>query len=120
MYSSSSLSKGLVPILAVMNIQFLLIGSVSSLNTTNAYLHHTCFASQGKYKPGSEYEKGLKDIIKRTLYSNFSGGLEMGTIGEGPSFVSVTQQCRGDSYGPKCRSCFSTTVSEVTSLNIID
>ncbi|XP_024014973.1 LOW QUALITY PROTEIN: putative cysteine-rich repeat secretory protein 17 [Eutrema salsugineum] len=117
MYSSSSVSKRhvMVPILAVVAIQFLLnIPSVFSLNMTNAYLQHKCFVSQGKYKPGSEYEKDLIDIIDSLpLTSNFTRGFEMSSSGEGPNYVSVTHQCRGDSYGAKCRSCYSTTISEL-------
>ncbi|ESQ47680.1 hypothetical protein EUTSA_v10021965mg [Eutrema salsugineum] len=66
---------------------------------TNAYLQHKCFVSQGKYKPGSEYEKDLIDIIDSLpLTSNFTRGFEMSSSGEGPNYVSVTHQCRGDSY----------------------
>ncbi|CAA7030249.1 unnamed protein product [Microthlaspi erraticum] len=70
--------------------------------------------SQGKYKPGSKYEKDLKDIIgSLSSTSNFTQGLEMMSFGKGPSFVSVTAQCRGDSYGPKCRECFNTAQAEL-------
>lgn len=66
MYSSSSISKSLVlvPILVVMATQLLLMRTVSSLNMTNAYLHHKCLVSQGKYKPGSLDEKNFNAIIK--------------------------------------------------------
>ncbi|CAH2053063.1 unnamed protein product [Thlaspi arvense] len=81
---------------------------------TNAYVNHKCFASQGKYKPGSKYEKDLKDIIKSIpLTSNFSTGYEMMSLGKGPSYVSAVLQCRGDSYGPRCRSCYDTALSEL-------
>ncbi|CAH2053065.1 unnamed protein product [Thlaspi arvense] len=116
MYSSLSVPKrlALVPTFVVVAIQFLLLRSISSLNITNAYLHHTCFVSQGKYNPGSAYEKDLNDIIKSIpLTSNFSRGFKMMSLGKGPNFVSVTHQCRGDSYGPKCRSCFTNTASEL-------
>ncbi|KAG7578210.1 Gnk2-homologous domain [Arabidopsis thaliana x Arabidopsis arenosa] len=86
MYSSSSISKRLVlvPIMVVMATQLLLMRTVSSLNMTNAYLHHKCLVS----------------------YS-------MMAFGDEPGMVSVTFLCRGDSFGPKCRSCFATAQSEL-------
>ncbi|VVA98808.1 unnamed protein product [Arabis nemorensis] len=79
---------------------------------TNAYLHHKCYVTQGKYKPGSQDEKDLNKIIRSIpMYSNFSIGFEYMAFGKDPDFVSVIHQCRGDSYGPKCRSCYATAVS---------
>ncbi|CAA7030248.1 unnamed protein product [Microthlaspi erraticum] len=113
MYSSSSTSKRLV-LVPVLAIQLLLVRSVSSLNMTNAYLNHKCMDSQGKYKPGSKYEQDLKDIIGSiALSSNFTSGYEMMSLGKGPSYVSVTLLCRGDSHGPNCRQCYATSQAEL-------
>ncbi|CAH2053064.1 unnamed protein product [Thlaspi arvense] len=115
MYSSSSLSKRLilVPILAVMAIQLLFIRSVSSLNMTNAYLNHTCIESQGQYKPGSAFENNLKSIIISiaTTSNNVAGYDTMSLIGSPEDTVSAIFQCRGDSYGPKCRDCYATALA---------
>lgn len=120
MYSSSSISKSLVlvHILVVMATQLLLMRTVSSLNMTNAYLHHKCLVSQGKYKPGSLDEKNFNAIIKSLSNDTdaFRGDYSMMAFGDEPDMVPVTFLCRGDSYGPKCRSCFATAQSEVTSL----
>ncbi|KFK35929.1 hypothetical protein AALP_AA4G054900 [Arabis alpina] len=113
MCSSLYVSKhiNLLHILAVMAIQLLLIRSVLCLNMTNAYLHHKCYVTQGKYKPGSVYEKELTRIThKISSTSDFSKGYERNLDGEG-IFVSVILQCRGDSFGPKCRSCYDTALS---------
>ncbi|KFK40535.1 hypothetical protein AALP_AA2G008400 [Arabis alpina] len=102
----------LIHILAVVAIQLFLTRSVSCLNMTNAYLHHKCYVTQGKYEPGSEYEKHLTSITQTMrLTSDLSKGYEMNGFSWGGNFVSVMVQCRGDSYGPKCRSCFATALS---------
>lgn len=120
MYTSSSLSKRLVlvPILVVAATQLLLLRSVSSLNLTNAFLHHKCLVSQGKYKPGSDREKALDDIIQEFSKDSygFRTGFGMTSYGIEPDIVAVTYQCRGDSLGRKCYSCVATASSEVTSL----
>ncbi|XP_024014972.1 putative cysteine-rich repeat secretory protein 17 [Eutrema salsugineum] len=109
MYPSTFVLKRLVlvRILAVVAIQLFLIRRVSSLNMTNAYLNHKCMVTQGKYKPGSAYEKTLKSIINSIAStSNNIAGYDMASF-EGPNnTVSAILQCRGDSYGPKCRDCF--------------
>ena len=120
MYYSSSISKRLVlvPVLVVVATQLLLTRTISSLNMTNAYLHHKCLVSQGKIKPGSLDEKDFNAIIKSLSKDSyaFRTGYSMMAFGDEPNMVSVTFQCRGDSYGDKCRSCFATAQSEVMSL----
>ncbi|EOA31920.1 hypothetical protein CARUB_v10015159mg [Capsella rubella] len=117
MYSTFSLSKHLVSVLvlAVVAIQVLLMRTVSSMNMTNAYLNHKCLVSQGKYKPGSLQEKDFNHIIKTLSNESyaFRTGYTMMGFGDEPDMVSVTYQCRGDSYGNKCRSCFATAQSEL-------
>ncbi|KFK33400.1 hypothetical protein AALP_AA5G007900 [Arabis alpina] len=79
---------------------------------TNAYLHHKCYVSQGMYKPGSEYEKLRNEVIRDVPKgSNFGSGFEMSSSEQDFGFVSVIHQCRGDSYGPKCRSCYATALA---------
>ncbi|CAE5968103.1 unnamed protein product [Arabidopsis arenosa] len=120
MYSSSSVSKRFVlyPIVVVVTTQLLLVRSVSSLNLTNSYLHHKCLVSEGKYKPGSKYEKSLDDIIQS--FSNkdknsygFRTGFSMTAYGKEPDMVAITYQCRVDSRGPKCQSCVVTAGYEL-------
>ncbi|KFK36926.1 hypothetical protein AALP_AA4G190600 [Arabis alpina] len=62
---------------------------------TNTYLYHKCYVTQGKYKPGSEDEKDLNEII-RSIAKNkkFSSGLEYRALSN-PGFISVLHQCRG-------------------------
>ncbi|CAL9221817.1 unnamed protein product [Arabidopsis halleri] len=93
MYSSSSISKRLVlvHILVVMATQLLLMRTVSSLNMTNAYLHHKCLVSQ----VWTRKTLMLSSKACRMIRMLFHDGL------------------RGDSYGPKCRSCFATAQSEL-------
>ncbi|CAH8386229.1 unnamed protein product [Eruca vesicaria subsp. sativa] len=107
MYSSSSVSKFVI-LIHVFAMQLLLINSELLLNTTNAYLNHKCVVSKGKYKPGSAYEKQLNLTIKN-FYSD-SGNKEGFTLLGGDGFSAILQ-CRGDSYGPKCRDCYATAVA---------
>ena len=113
MYSSSSVSKRLI-LIYVLAIQLLLINSELSLNTTNDYLNHTCLVSQGKYKTGSEYEKLIKHIMKM-FYINSIRGYDL----FGDSTFTAVLQCRGDSYGTKCRDCFVTALAAVMSHQIL-
>ncbi|CAN6999770.1 hypothetical protein IGI04_019790 [Brassica rapa subsp. trilocularis] len=107
MYSSSSVSKRLL-LIHVLAIQLLLISSELSLNTTNAYLNHKCLVSQGKYKPGSDYEKLFRKIIKMFYKASIE---KQGYDLLGSDTLSAILQCRGDSYGPKCRDCFVTSLA---------
>ncbi|KAF2559820.1 hypothetical protein F2Q68_00016892 [Brassica cretica] len=107
MYSSSSASKCVI-LIHVFAMQLLHINSELPLNTTNAYLNHKCLVSKGKYKPGSEYEKQLKLTIKN-FYSD-SGNKEGFTLLGSDGFSAILQ-CRGDSYGSKCRDCYATAVA---------
>ncbi|CDY33150.1 BnaCnng07210D [Brassica napus] len=104
MYSSSSVSR--IILIYVSAIQLLLINSKLSLNVTNEYLNHTCLVSQGKYKLGSEYDKLFKNIMKM-FYKNSIRGYDL----FGDSTFTAILQCRGDSYGPKCRDCFVTALA---------
>ncbi|KAL9829639.1 putative Gnk2-like domain-containing protein [Arabidopsis thaliana] len=107
-----SLVFGSVHILAMIAIQLLLIHSVSSLNLTNAYLHHKCSNTQGKYKQGSAFEKNLNLVLSTiTSIGNFRDGFRYTEEGEDPNNVFVMFQCRGDSYWSKCPPCISTAVS---------
>ncbi|KAG2306645.1 hypothetical protein Bca4012_084371 [Brassica carinata] len=106
MYSSSSTVTKRVILIHVLAIQLLLINSELPLNTTTTYLNHKCLVSQGKYKPGSEYEKLLKKIIKM-----FYKGSTLGYHMYGDSSLSALLQCRGDSLGSKCRDCFATALA---------
>ncbi|KAG2317429.1 hypothetical protein Bca52824_020551 [Brassica carinata] len=103
----------LLPILAMMAIQFLFVRTVSSVNMTNSYLHHKCFVDQGKYEPESEYEENLNRIIDPipVTSESFERGTKMEMIGEGSDLISFTLQCRGDTSGPRCRSCYATALS---------
>ncbi|EOA32790.1 hypothetical protein CARUB_v10016100mg [Capsella rubella] len=119
------LSKRFVLVIfpALVATQLLLIRNVSSLNgycpyptlnLTNAYLHHKCLVNQGKYKPGSQYEKNLNSHIKLLVNSDFRDGFGHVTTAMGtPNMVNIIFQCRGDSYQSKCRSCFSAGISEL-------
>lgn len=120
-FSSSSEPKRLVlvHISAMVAIQLLLIRSVSSLNMTNAYLQHKCIVSEGKYQPGSVYEKNLNTLIHSTSAGNFRSGFDQISRGKGSDSVTFMYQCRGDSYGSRCRSCYTTALSAVTSLIFI-
>lgn len=123
MYSSFSVLKRLilVPIL-VMVAQVLLMRSVSSLNMNNAYVDHKCSANQGEYKPGSHYKKVLDSGIQELSKDKeaFRGGFvymdhtDIKEVRFEPERVYITFQCRGDIYGPQCRSCFATARPEVT------
>jgi len=122
MHNSYSLSKRLVLVLflAVVATQLFLIRNVSSLNLTNAYLHHKCLISQGKYKPGSQYEKNLNSHIDLIINSTFRNGFgHMTTAMGSPNMVNIIFQCRGDSYQSKCRSCFAAGISGEMSLIFI-
>ncbi|KAG2317428.1 hypothetical protein Bca52824_020550 [Brassica carinata] len=114
MYISPSVSKRLllVPILAVVAIQLLVVRAASSANMTNTYLHHKCFGSQGKYKPGSQYEKNLQRIINEVSSESFKRGYNSTHLGESPDLIVMLFQCRGDTHGPKCRSCYATAKPE--------
>ncbi|KAF8114690.1 hypothetical protein N665_0034s0029 [Sinapis alba] len=105
MYSSPSLSKCVI-LIHVLAMQLLLINSELPLNTTTAYLNHKCLDSQGKYKPGSKYEKLFKNIMKMFYKRSSSGDYLFGD-----STLSAILQCRGDSYGPKCSDCFATALA---------
>ncbi|KAJ4894254.1 putative cysteine-rich repeat secretory protein 17 [Raphanus sativus] len=107
MYSSSSVSKRLI-LIHVLAIQLLFISSKLSLNTTNAYLNLKCLDSQGKYKPGSDYQELLKKVIKM-FYKNSNDKPGFALLGSDD--LSAILQCRGDSYGPKCRDCFATSMA---------
>ncbi|EOA32913.1 hypothetical protein CARUB_v10016238mg [Capsella rubella] len=115
MYSSCSLLKRLVFVrfLAVVAIQLVFIRNVSSLNLTNEYLHHKCLVSEGKYKPGSDYEDVLDDHIRTLSTSTFRSGSMHMTSGRKPNAATIIYQCRGDSYGSKCRSCYSAGIAGV-------
>ncbi|EFH59585.1 hypothetical protein ARALYDRAFT_479711 [Arabidopsis lyrata subsp. lyrata] len=79
---------------------------------TNSYLNHKCLVSQGKYKPGSVHEKSLEAIIHSiSVGENVNSGYDMMSFGDGPDLVCVILQCRGDSYGSKCRSCFASAIA---------
>ncbi|CAN8268813.1 unnamed protein product [Cochlearia groenlandica] len=108
MYSSFYLTKCLV-LVHILATQ-LCICYVSSLNLTNEYLNHKCLTNQGNYKPGSAYEKELNSAIKTVCTSNLQRGTTTISSGESKTFSTVTIQCRGDSYGDKCRSCCVTAV----------
>ncbi|CAH2053062.1 unnamed protein product [Thlaspi arvense] len=93
---------------------FLYAAGEKRLGTKTMYAMHKCLVSQGHYKPGSVYEKNLKSIIQSiTSTGQFRSGYELMSLGDGPDFISVIIQCRDDSYGPKCRSCYSTALSEL-------
>ncbi|XP_019092638.1 PREDICTED: putative cysteine-rich repeat secretory protein 36 [Camelina sativa] len=108
MHSLYSLSKYLVcfQILAVQ----LFVRYVSSLNLTNAYVHHKCLVDQGKYKPGSEYEENLNYLINHISTQKFPDGFTHTSRGDAPNFITIVFQCRGDSYGSKCSSCYATNL----------
>ncbi|EOA32395.1 hypothetical protein CARUB_v10015666mg [Capsella rubella] len=110
MYYSCSLLKHLV-YLHVLAIQLFFIGNVASLNLTNDYLHHKCRINQGKYQSGSEYEKNLNSLTRDLSTNKFPTGFIHISNGEPPNYVTIIFQCRGDSHGPNCRSCFSTAVA---------
>ncbi|BAB01380.1 unnamed protein product [Arabidopsis thaliana] len=106
---------GSVHILAVVAIQLLIIPSVSSLNLTNAYLHHKCNNTEGKYSHGSAFEKYINLALRAIDSDNYLNGFAYIERGEDPNKVFVMYQCRGDSYGSKCKSCISAAISGETS-----
>jgi len=115
MYYSSPTCFVLITIFAVVVTQLIFMRTVSSLNMTNAYLNHKCLANQGKYKPGSWYEKKLQSIIVSIGSGDgFTLGYDMMALGKDSDYVAVTNQCRGDSNGSMCRSCFATAIARVT------
>ncbi|CAN8274284.1 unnamed protein product [Cochlearia groenlandica] len=105
MYSSHSLPKQIL-LFHVFVTQLMFICNASSLNITNTYLHHKCLVNQGDYKPGSIFDKNLNNLIRAMSTSDFSLGFKNISVGEAPNYVTIKVQCRGDSYGVKCRSCF--------------
>ncbi|XP_019082995.1 PREDICTED: putative cysteine-rich repeat secretory protein 16 [Camelina sativa] len=116
MYSSSGVSTCffLIPILVVVATQLLLMRTVLSLNMTNAYLNHKCLTKQGKYNPGSWYERQLEKIMESIASGDgFIHGYDMMALSKDSDsdYVGVTNQCRGDSFGSKCRSCFATAIA---------
>ncbi|CAH8352408.1 unnamed protein product [Eruca vesicaria subsp. sativa] len=111
---------GSVPILAAVAIQLLLLPSVVlSLNITNEYLHHACNNTQGKYKPGSVFEKNLNIVLKNISAFNLRNGYALDSNMNRPyknippDTAFVMLQCRGDSYGSKCHSCLARALSEL-------
>ncbi|VVA98983.1 unnamed protein product [Arabis nemorensis] len=112
MCTSYSLSKHLV-FVHILALQ-LFTRRVSSLNLTNAYLHHKCLVSEGKYQPGSKFEKNLDKIIEIISTNKFQQDDQIfKSYGKAPNLVTIIFQCRGDSYGSKCLSCFATAVAGV-------
>ncbi|CAN7071289.1 unnamed protein product [Brassica oleracea var. botrytis] len=110
-----SLSKQFsIPVLVM---QFLIIQSVSSLNLTNEYLSHKCL-NQGKYNSGSEYENNLNSIFHDFSTSDYAetGFLDASLGKTTADSVTLTLQCRGDSYRSNCRTCVDTAISEVNEL----
>ncbi|KAJ4894258.1 putative cysteine-rich repeat secretory protein 17 [Raphanus sativus] len=105
MYSSSSVLKRLI-LINFLAIQLLLISGELPLNTTNAYLNHKCLVSQGKYKPGSEYERDVNTMIKMFYSGSYKGFYLLGF-----GAFSTILQCRADSYGTKCHDCFATALA---------
>ncbi|KAF8086607.1 hypothetical protein N665_0619s0001 [Sinapis alba] len=108
---SYSLSKQIwFPIVAM---QFLIIHSVSSLNLTNEYLSHKCFLNQGKYNSGSEYEDILNILFRsvRADVYDITGFIHTSEEKSPLDFASAMFQCRGDSYGSKCRTCADIAVA---------
>lgn len=114
---SSSVSKRFVLVLnwAVVAIQLLLIGNVSSINQTNVYLYHKCSEIAGKYKQKSPYGENLNFLISDMYKDTFVRGFVYAYHGDDPNTVYILLQCRGDSYGSKCGTCLTTAISEVTS-----
>ncbi|ESQ47485.1 hypothetical protein EUTSA_v10021994mg [Eutrema salsugineum] len=88
---------GLIPVLAIVTIQLLLLGSVSSLNVTNEYLHHQCINSQGKYKKGSPFENNLNSLLRSLpTTGNLRTGFHDTSNGEGPNEVYLRRRCPGN------------------------
>ncbi|CAN8270386.1 unnamed protein product [Cochlearia groenlandica] len=102
----------LVPILVLMATQLVFIRTVSSLiNNTNTYISHKCDTKQGKYKPGSKYEETRNNSIYGLALGDFRGGFEFSATNyDDNGLNSIVFQCRGDSYGPKCRDCYAAAV----------
>ncbi|XP_018437873.1 putative cysteine-rich repeat secretory protein 35 [Raphanus sativus] len=107
---SYSLSKRFV--FLNLAIQFLITHSVSSLNITNEYLNHKCLLNQGIYNVGSEYENNLNILFRKVRTDGYAQTGSM-HLSKDPNFDSLTVmfQCRGDSYGSKCRTCADTAVA---------
>ncbi|KAJ4917631.1 Gnk2-homologous domain protein [Raphanus sativus] len=83
------------------------------MNLTNEYLNHKCL-NQGKYNSGSAFEKNLNWIFHHITTNSYAAtGSAEASIGHTttPDFVSVIFQCRGDSYGSKCRTCADTAIA---------
>ncbi|KFK22763.1 hypothetical protein AALP_AAs67340U000100, partial [Arabis alpina] len=105
MCTSYSLSKHLV-FVHILALQ-LFTRSVSSLNFTNAYLNHKCLVKEGKYQPGSKFEKKFNDIIE-------SVSTQLGDhIAISNNSVTIIFQCRYDISDSKCRYCYATAVAGV-------
>ncbi|KAJ4894425.1 Gnk2-homologous domain protein [Raphanus sativus] len=94
-------------------MQFLIIHSVLSLNITNDYLSHKCFLNQGKYNSGSGYEDILNILFGRVRTGDYDiTGFRYTSKKTSPlDSASVMLQCRGDSYGSKCRTCADIAVT---------
>ncbi|WZY92550.1 hypothetical protein YC2023_064879 [Brassica napus] len=87
---------------------------VSSLNITNEYLNHKCFLNQGIYNSGSEYEDSLNILFRKVRTDDYARtGFMHLTKGPASDSVTVMFQCRGDSYGSKCRTCADTAVAGI-------
>ncbi|KAG7626153.1 putative cysteine-rich repeat secretory protein 33 [Arabidopsis thaliana] len=112
MFSSYSLWKCLVSF-HILAIQ-VLISCASSLNLTNEYLNHKCRVDQGKYQPGSEYEKELNTLSRRVATLDFTDGFTHRSNSRDTKSVTIIFQCRGDSYRSKCNSCYATALAGVS------
>ena len=114
---SYSLSKRFL--FSILAMPFFMIHSVSSLNLTNEYLSHKCL-NQGKYNSGSEYENNLNSIFHDFSTSDYAetGFLDASLGKTTADSVTLTLQCRGDSYRSNCRTCVDTAISGVNELYI--
>ncbi|VYS58980.1 unnamed protein product [Arabidopsis thaliana] len=104
-------------ILAMVDMQLLLIRIVSSQNVTNEYLNRQCNNTQGTYTRGSTFEKNLNQVIRNISHLHlrygytYNSNVEAYEVSKDPNIVFVLLQCRGDSYGSKCHSCLHTAFS---------
>ncbi|KAG2289271.1 hypothetical protein Bca52824_048875 [Brassica carinata] len=72
----------------------------------------------GIYNSGSEYEDSLNILFRKVRTDDYARtGFMHLTKGPASDSVTVMFQCRGDSYGSKCRTCADTAVAGVNELS---
>ncbi|KAG2327804.1 hypothetical protein Bca52824_010532 [Brassica carinata] len=68
----------------------------------------------GIYNSGSKYQDSLNILFRKVRTDDYAlTGFMHLSKGRAPDSVTVVFQCRGDSYGSKCRTCADTAVAGI-------